>query len=536
MLEDVSIINWIIKHDIRTEKGAKYDLKSHYFLIDILRDLSPLQVCIKAAQLGLTVAEFLKLMFVVKKKNLDVIYTLPTDNDVQVMVGGKFNRIIANNPVLQSYTNDKDTVEQKKIGDGMAYFRGTFTKKAAISVTSDLNVHDEVDFSNMNVINDYESRLQHSKFKGQWMFGHPSTDNYGVDIYWKKSDQKHWFIKCPHCKKEHYMEWPKSVYYREEQGAIKEAKYVCKYCQGELSDDDRRIGRWVKKYKDREWSGYWIPLFIAPWVTAKTIVDYYLTKDEEYFFNRVLGLPYVGSGNKLTKTAFMQNLDDSVNDQSGRIVIGMDTGKKLHYVAGNEQGLFYYSEATDYQEIEDLMDKWPRAILVVDQGGDLIHPREMLEKYPGRVFLCTYGEDRKTKELIRWGKNDEMGSVLADRNRIIDMLVGEFRAKKIPVFGTENDWYDAWLHWNNLTRIVEETERGFIRKNWKRAGDDHWAHAMVYWRIGMDRFGTGLGKILADDDTFVDTGVELPLHGGMNAGDVKKLMPKKDTDDWRKLA
>ena len=327
------------------------------------------------------------------------------------------------------------------------------------------------------------------------------------------------------------MEWPKSF-------NIEKEIYICKYCGTELSDEERRVGRWVKKYKDREYSGYWIPLFIAPWVTAKDIIQYNKDKSDEYFYNKVLGLPFVGGGNKLTKAHLMQNLTGDLiitPEDNERVIIGVDTGKKLHYVVGSGQGIFYYDESKDYTEIKNLLERFKRSIAIIDQGGDLIGSRALREEYPGRVFLCTFGTDRKTKELVRWGKNDEDGAVVADRNRSIQLVVDEFTDNRIAIQGQENDWYDYWLHWNNLTRIKEIDEKtGEIkRKIWVRNGDDHWALATTYWRIGMSRFASSESKILGKQNDIEESPVIYPD----NTMDSKfALRPfKKPRDDWRKV-
>lgn len=433
--------------------------------------------------------------------------TMPTDGDVSVFVGGKVNRIIANNEVLKSYTKDKDNVEQKAIGDGMLYFRGSFSKRAAISVTSDLNIHDEEDFSDQIVIGDYESRLQHSKYKWDWHFGHPSTLGVGVSKYWERSDQKHWFITCEHCKERQYLVWPESI--------CPERKiYQCKNCKKEISDDVRRRGEWVKKYREAKYSGYWIPLLIAPWINAQYIIDKSEEKTEEYFTNRVLGLPYVGSGNKLVEQDIMQCVLPEENIQKGRIVIGVDTGVKLYYVIGNEQGIFYYGVAQGYDEIEAMMRKWPNSVVVFDQGGDLIGVRQLREKYIGRVFLCHYRVNRRTMELITWGENEEMGNVIVDRNRVMQIVVEEFKTKRMTLNGKREDYHNYWLHWNNIYRVGQENSLGVIEYKWLRSGADHWCHATLYWRVGLSKFASGEGALIGNKSEFnFKTSPEIDLDG-----------------------
>lgn len=383
-----------------------------------------------------------------------------------------------------------------------------------------------------DIIEQYSTRLQHSKLKWEHFFSHPSSVGTGIERYWQKSDQKHWFIKCS-CGEEQFMEWPKSF-------NLDKEIYVCKYCGKELTNEERRVGRWVAKYKDREFSGYWIPLFIAPWVSAKEIIKYYKDKSEEYFYNKVLGLPYVGGGNKLTKAHLMQNLTGEriiIPDDNERVIIGVDTGTNIHYVVGCQEGLFHYDSSKNYDEIEELLKRFKRSIAIIDQGGDLIGSRALREKYPGRVFLCLFGVDRKTKELVRWGKNDEDGAVTADRNRSIQMVVDEFTDGRIALQGTENDWYDYWLEWNNLTRIKEIDEKtGSVkRKIWVKNGKSDLTFATVYWRIGMSRFGSLENKVISIKKAEIPEAPVVYPGDKIDARFAIKSYKKVKKYDWRKI-
>lgn len=120
---------WTIKHQIKNEAGFPIEFTKRKFLWDIYNDLSPKQCLLKPPQIGATVMNAIKSFYVAKKLRRQIIYTLPTAGDVQDMVGGSFNRIIAQNPVLLGWVKDHDTVEQKSVGDSMIFYRGTFTQK-----------------------------------------------------------------------------------------------------------------------------------------------------------------------------------------------------------------------------------------------------------------------------------------------------------------------------------------------------------------------------------------------------------------------
>ena len=102
--------------------------------------------------------------------------------------------------------------------------------------------------------------------------------------------------------------------------------------------------------------------------------------------------------------------------------------------------------------------------------------------------------------------------------------------------GEEDDWYDYYLHWNNLTRIKEMDEKtGSVkRKIWVRSGDDHWAHATAYWRVGMTRFG-GQGTIVGQrEKQIIPNGIELNPDDTMTANILKDFRPQQE-HDWRTI-
>jgi hypothetical protein len=497
MLEKYSLLAWIIKNNLKTEDGRPFRLDDSLFLFDILRDLASLDkdiVAMKAAQIRFSTAATIASLWCADNKGVNVIYTLPTQADVFQFVGGKVNRLISQNPCLLDMVKDKDTVEQKQVGNNIIYYRGTFTQKSAMMVSSDLNVHDELDTSDQNVVENYSTRLQASKVKRTWWFSHPSLPNYGIHEIFKKSDQKHWFITSPHCKKKQYLSWPESI-------CEKREIYQCKHCFKELSDEDRCKGIWVQKFKNRDISGYVIPLLICPWVSAKEIIKYHNEKSAEYFYTKVLGLPYESEGTKISRTALLQSITGEYRGAKGQVVIGVDTGKNLHIVVGDQDGIFYNEEADDYDAVEKLLRRFPRSIAVIDQGGDIISPRKLREKYPGRVFLCTYRRDRKGMQLVIWGQNKELGSVIADRNRVIQLVADETGDGRLDIAGVHDDWKMFIEHCLNIHRTEEENALGQKEYVWVRTGPDHFLHALCYWRIGMTRNLTGQAAIIGAKPT-----------------------------------
>ncbi len=538
---------WILQHEIKTSAGLPIEFHDHNFMRDLYDDMSPLQVWLKPPQIGASESQIIKTLYCAKKKGWDIIYTLPTATDVNDMAGGKINRIIAQNPILGQWTKDHDTVEQKSVGAHIIHYRGTFSQKQAMMVSSDLNVHDEVDASDSSVITQYETRLEAKADGRRWYFSHPSVAGFGVDVYWQQSDKKEWFITCPHCRVDQVLEWPQNI-------NMETGEYICSACKGVLDDDTRRYGQW-RATSQGKFSGYHISQLMCPWITGANLIEKYNDplKTEQYFYNNVLGLPYVGSDNKIPSTVVLKNVTREINEQLDRIIIGVDTGLPIHFTCMNKQGVFYHgtcepeterekaNPAYDpYDKLEAFLKRWSNSIIIADQGGDLIGIRKLQAKYIGRVFLVYYRKDRKSKEVIQWGENDEHGMVVVDRNRMFQIMVEQLRdVGRIRLNGTVEDWSVWASHFDNVYReikVARESPGKDVATNygveliWKRSGPDHYCHTLLYAMVGMDKYAAALGTIIkADGDSFMaNVGTASDEHGIITA---RRLGIRADFND-----
>lgn len=526
-LESVSPYLFIKGQDIKSERGIPLSFRDRPYLKDILEDMSPLQAILKAPQIGATVIFTIKIFWCAMFLKKDIIYTLPTMSDVFDMVGDKINRIIAQNPIFQRWTKDHDTIEQKKIGDNMIRWRGTFTSKSATMVSSQLNIHDEVDASKNESIVQYETRQQADPGGWRWYFSHPSVVGNGIDIYWQKSDQKEWFILCSSCKEWQFLEWPLSV---------DQARkcYQCKFCGNEIGDQDRRRGHWRKKLPEAEFSGYHISQLICPWIPASKIIKDFKEKDAQYFHNFVLALPYADNKSKVTLET-IRNLLTEETQRKGRVLFGVDTGIKIRWTYGDMNGLIEMGECDNYKELQREVDKHSDWIMVMDAGGDIIGSKEFAETNKGKVFLCYFQKDKKSMQLVKWGEGEEYGRVIVDRNRIIQLTVDEMNDRRIPLKGNLEKWWNMWLHWSHMYRIVDEDRMGNLVYVWERSDRNDWAIAMVYYRIAYERFAENESSFVGGSTA--DSGVpEAPyrqIDGTMEG--IRLTMPEvnRKEDDWR---
>lgn len=519
---------FIVENNIKNEAGELLDFHKYRFMYDVYCDRSNLICAMKCAQIGFTTFEILKSAHETKHEGFDSVYVLPTDADVGIFSGGKTNKILGNNPVMGAWTKDKDSIEQKQFGKNTIYYKGSWTSRAALSFTAKKLIVDEYDRCKQDIVEQYDSRLQSIANPKKAFFSNPSKPDFGIDLFYQKSDQKKWHV-THECGKQFLMD--------ENCVDYKALIYRCPYCKGEISDEERRMGEWIAT-SEGEWSGYWIPLWIAPWMPASKIAEAKRDKTPEFFANFVAGLPYLNTNDMLSLPLLENNLIDRVNDQTGRIIIGVDTGHNIHYALGNKQGIFFHgyinsvaeNEASEapvinydpYNELEELLKRFPRSIMVADQGGDLIGIRKLQAKYKGRVFLCWFTKETKTQQIIRWAEGDEYGRVLVDRNRAIQIVVDEIKDKRFPIWGTREEWQPYFAHWLNMYRVRET--QGEVdgpqynwRWVWKRKGADHLALATIYMRVGLDRFGQDLAQVVSKEG----------VYEGMSVADKPFRIPKK---------
>lgn len=536
-LEAVSPYIFLKLRKIKNEVGKLLSFRDRAFLVEILEDRSQYQVILKAPQIGMTVLQLIKSLWWAFFEKIDIIYTLPTQQDVQDMAGGKINRIIAQNPIFLDWIKDHDTVEQKAVGGNIIHYRGTFTQKAATMVTSKLNIHDEKDASNPEVITQYETRLQAEPDGMIWVYSHPSVVGAGVDIEWAKSDMKEWFIQCSACKEIQFLEWPLSIDQERQ-------CYQCKYCGAEITDQQRREGyngihSWKKLDPTAVWSGYHISQLMCPWIPASKIIKDFREKDPQYFHNFVLALAYADSQSKVTLETIKGLLTQN-KDRSGRVIFGVDTGIKIRWLCGDKNGLMDIGEVDSYEDLQREVDRYKDWTMVIDQGGDIIGSRKFAEDNPGKVFLCYFQNDKSQMQLIKWGKKEEYGQVKVDRNRMIQLVVDEMNDKRIPLQGDLDKWWGLWTHWQFMYRVIEENKRtkvlSYVWECDKASHRNDWALAEVYWRIGIDRFASNETTFEGGQSVQEDV-PEAPYRYADNTTDgITLTMPEINSSegDWRK--
>lgn len=485
MADGLNPLAFIHNHGIVNESGTKLEFRDHKFLIQPMADLTPEQVIMKPSQIGWTVVIGInKSLWLARYMKANVIYTMPSRTAIKDFVTPKVDPIISQNKVYRDWIGKTDSSALKAVGDRFVYFRGSWEESAAISISADVLINDEVDRSNQLVLETYRTRLDASRWQRPdlgfvWQWSNPSIPGYGVDEQWQVSDQKHWFVRCPRCNYESYLKWPDNI-------DIQKEIYICAKCKRHLPDEARRNGRWVKKHNDRSVSGYWISQLAVPWIPASEIIRK-SKKDPAIFHNFCLGLPYVSKDQSVSRQTILRCVNPTTNPRTG-IVMGIDNGVVKTVVIGNVHGIFKVYETESWEEIEDDLVRY-NATAVCDLNPYPNTPRQLAEKYSGRFFTNSFVQDQKDLQVIHWGKSEKSGTVTSDRTKIIDMVVSELGNQEILFNMTIKDLEQYIYDWGQLYRAVDTNNMGMQRAVWKtiEGRRDHFAFATIYWRIALEK-------------------------------------------------
>ncbi len=484
-MEDVSILAWVMENNIKNEKDEVLDFKDRLFLLDILTDWSEEIVIKKCSQVGGSVVFNLKTFFAVQKLGWQAIYTMPTDSDVEEFVKTKTNPILEANPEVFK-DMDTDSVYLKKIGDRFLHFKGTISKTAAISTSSDLNVHDEASRSDQSTIERYKSRQDASIYKRRWWFSNPTTEKDIIDQKWWESDQKEWYSTCDNGHEE-AIKWPESI-------DLDRRVFVCALCKVELTREQRRKGRWIAGNPNGKVSGYHISHLIAPWKTADDIIKD-SEGDQEYFFNFVLGEPYNPGDLKVSRSTILDNWTPK-DLETGTWYLGVDVGNIKHYCLGSEKGIVKVGRFSKWSDLDDMMAMYTPT-LVIDANPDNTMARYFVENYLNASMSVFKEHKDNPKIIVWWGKgtaeNDKKGIVYSDRNKVIDQMIDDILNAKF-LFGVASDreFKEFVKHWETLRRVKVVNTRGIESYEWhSTTGVDHYVFATLYYYLAV--LGQGAG-------------------------------------------
>jgi hypothetical protein len=509
---------WIVNSGFKNENGVTMEFSDRSFMIAPLCDESKLLSVLKCSQVGFSTMSIFKAAFHNIKYAHNIIYTLPTDSDVQEFNKAKTNLILSNNPDMKGHMVE-DSLHTKAFktldgkGTGFTFFKGTYGQSAAIMQTADILIKDEFDRSNQSVLNAYKSRTKASSYGAEWEFSNPSFANFGVDVTWQMSDQKHWIMWCPRCDHAAYVSYePESFDGGNTHHVCKErSEYVCGSCN-EVLDRNQADKEWVPKFTDNKWniSGYWISQMMAPWISAAELMRDERLMLPDVFQNFDIGRPYSSNSNSLDPSNIIKNIQ---YDELGYVMkptgkhrlLGVDVGGTIdnphfHCVRGTEDGISEIIKLQGEEQLHNYMRMQNISMCVLDNAPYPEIAVRLTKAFQGKVWRCVFDYNDKRKELYETDYQTRIVNV--HRTRLFDRVVDGYITgeRKVFIDGMEPTLSNMaggeslCKHWKTQRKVGTNGERkenaddknikfdkiGDAIPMWHNDGADHFSLADVY--------------------------------------------------------
>jgi hypothetical protein len=526
-----SIAKWITENTFYASQPYSY--VDHEYQEKILSDTS-IEVNIrKCSQVGISEASArMALALVNVISPYTVAYTLPTAHFAGTFAKTRVDTVIEGSEVIKNAahrTNNNN--EHKQFGDSMLYIRGAASSNAPISIPVDHLVHDEVDFSDQEVLSQYLSRLTHSKWKRIHRISTPTLPGFGIDKAFQESRRHFMLVKCHHCNHffapsyydhVHIPGYTKDLREINKQTLTRirweEAAVHCPKC-GQVPSLQKEHRHWVLENPDQSYraAGYQVSPFDAPNVIAPS---YLVERSTSYvrrqdFDNFNLGIPAEDSEATLSRKDF-QELFVRAEASATSFVMGVDVGNVYHFVIwavdpwGDAFGVHYEQVPMSKAKARyfELRSLFRVACTVIDSGPHA----ETVMSIQNTDFNCYAAVYKASKNILTHvikDKDEEkdkgqefVRQVDVNRSRALDAYMMFIRENHLQIKDCE-ERETIIAHHCSMKRVkVYDSESGELQYSWQKTdGEDHFHHASLYAYIASRIKGLGRTLIVIPTTT-----------------------------------
>lgn len=513
-----SLSNWVEKYAYL--EGKKFSFKGYEFQRAIMDNESRVVNTVKCAQIGLTTTTMAYLLSVMATQRMNVIYALPSANDAAKLVTTKLNPIIYNTPELKRLLNvNVDSTELKEINGNFLFTRGTRSETAALSVSADLLVADEIDRSDPDTLKQFRSRLQASPHRLIRQFSTPTIAGYGIAKEAEASVRYKHFCTCVHCGHTYLPNYWNDIVVPEYDRPLqeldrlnlkdvrwKEARWNCPACHRDPVLSNDRL-QWVAENPNDNYEA--ATYYVGP-VTAHTVLkpSYLVSSSVEFntraeFVNQVLGEVSEEESQQMTLSDLERAFTTSPLDSSELHCMGVDIGQLCAVTIGRltQDGtlLVVHKEFVPLSNLEIRKAELSREYRVVITVLDIMPETFLVSKITDRDPNAWAGifTTSKTTELFTTQQKEEdveggklnMRMVKINRTAALDKLLEHFKNGKIVVArNAETGKYISQML--SLKRSQAMVKDDFVWSWVKTDSNDHMHFATMYLLIACLLRGT----------------------------------------------
>lgn len=314
--------NLVLPVEMSSQRG-RYSMAITPYIDEICDCLHPLSqynevIFMASSQIGKTQLMINVIFYDVVNAPANMLFGFSNDEQKNNFVQSRLNPFIDANDVIKNKIfskrkNEKgDTKSKKMFAGGTLYFASGEAPAGWRSNPCRYVFIDEIDAMPLNVGGEGSpidlARRRTNTFYGRHKIFVCSTPKNGkskIISEYSQTDQRHYYVPCPHCNHLHEFEWERMEW--EAEGThVKRAWYTCPNCGLVIHDEDKhdmmRKGVWIPtntNHTDPKKVGFWLNGLYSPWMTWEGIVTTYLEaiaknleSDMISFYNTVLGEQY----------------------------------------------------------------------------------------------------------------------------------------------------------------------------------------------------------------------------------------------------
>lgn len=521
---DLPLLEWTLLQRRYVRPGVPFTLSDHLYLVDLYRCAAQEAVFMKAGQIGVSELLVSYALHATSERGADVLYLMPTDEDVSDFSQARFATALESSAYLESLAQevkDKrmvDRVKIKRFRDALLYLRGGGVRKDGSarqlkSVPADVLIMDELDEMDTRTEAIARKRLGHSMLKEVRLASTPTYHGVGVHNHFMASDQREWFVPCPACGKKQQLLFTNCVtefddlgrparWHGQDEGS---AWIACVKCGAKMNR--LAAGEWVAAYPGRPLAGFHPTKLMTAQTPLLSIIKGFQNVDEtsqKEATNQDLGLPYTPRGGQLTDDHLRKLMRDYRFGPvpESKPVMGVDVGGVLHVIiraqpdsTSSERRLLFAGTVGNFSDLTLLAAYYKVETIVIDALPETRSARDFQALMPDKmVFLCYYGDEVKRSQPVEWKWKD--GFVHVDRSWTLDITTGRFfdgATNTLPAHIFEVRDYASQL--KNLIRTTEVRQKdGNEVVRYIQGGPDHYGHAENYATIaGMRKLGWARG-------------------------------------------
>jgi len=361
-----------------------------------------------------------------------------------------------------------------------------------------------------------QEALSHSKFGPpgfglEMDFGTPKEEGSDFHRLWIDSDQRHYFVKCPHCG--HYQ----ILYYDTAPGKrllktnLAEGRMIkCndREDQGCQQIYDKRLGikhgKWMPTVENPDTAsrrGYHIDQLLVPDITRESIDKKLEDRTERAFANEVMGLFYSGrdTGPSFAQVVEVVTTEPSTFDwhinataQDRFTWAGIDWGQRISgeddegaggytvFVAISRlpNGKFRLERAERLEQVKvidgqlDDIIKWIRLykcrVVCADHGFGHVQNQELMERYP-EIVKKIYSS-AGTNQAFNYKPKEKQ--ITIDKHRVFEEVYDLMLDQKGFAFPYSEPAKVEWLcrHLSNVEIVSKTNQSGRGKKMYQKQG------------------------------------------------------------------